>query len=244
MQGDNYGASNVQENDLGFCCVCGGGCIAFVPSSSIGLDAHTRTKRAAPLTAHHFSDCGKQRPDIILGCNRPEWFLTWVQCLKWSDAQENEKAYFPRVSLWFSPDLHIDQWGKVLTSTKVNFLDDGLRSAKISSSDGTGNFMSFSEFKVYGYCLELSIWYLCGSSPASETNNTIDELRKSLAACCLCNKFPPSTNSLIWAFSRTQLICKNRWLIHKCSIKIHTWLPRQHCLKNKWGDKWVYSQSS
>lgn len=103
---------------------------------------------------------------------------------------------------------------------------------------------SFSEFKVYGHCLELSIWYLCGSSPASETNNAIDKLRKSLAACCLCNTFPPSTNSLIWAFSRTQLICKNRWLIHKCSIKIHTWLPRQHCLKNKWGDKWVYSQSS
>lgn len=103
---------------------------------------------------------------------------------------------------------------------------------------------SFSEFKVYGHCLKLSIWYLCGSSPASETNNAIDELRKSLAACCLRNTFPPSTNSLIWAFSRTQLICKNRWLIHKCSIKIHTWLPRQHCLKNKWGDKWVYSQSS
>lgn len=141
LQGDNYGASNVQESDPMLWCG-GRGCIAFVPSSSTGLDAHARTKRAAPLTAHHFSDCGKQRPDI-LGCNRPEWFLTWVQCLKWSDAQVNEKAYFPWASLWFSPDLHIDRWGKVLTSTKVNFLDDGLRSAKISSSDGTGNFMFF-----------------------------------------------------------------------------------------------------
>lgn len=133
-------ASNVQESDP---VLCRGGCIAFVPSSSIGLDAHARTKGAAPLTVHHFSDCGKQRPHTILGYNRLEWFLKGVQCLKWPDAQVNEKAYFPWVSLWFSPDLHIDQWGKVLTSTKVNFLDNGLRSTKISSSDGTGNFMFF-----------------------------------------------------------------------------------------------------
>lgn len=162
-----------------------------------------------------------------------------------SSTNEQESLFPPWVScnsLLISPHWSGERCS--LLQKLVNFLGDGLRSADSLQLMWLVISLSPRECKVLGHCLEVFVLYLRDSSPASETNNTFVKLKKPLAACCLCNKFPSSTNSLIWAFSRTQLICKNRWLTHQCSIKIHTWLPRQHCLKNKWGDKWAYSQSS
>lgn len=84
-----------------------------------------------------------------------------------------------------SPAVSITEKNYPLPQNLVNFLDYGLRSAKLLLIDKTSTFIFFSrEFKALRHYLELFKMVSSCLLASCETNNTFDKLKNSLAAYC------------------------------------------------------------